>query len=95
MGNLNNVLRVPARSSPPSSPVSAPSPVFEKRPEPEPEVTKAAAPTTSMLNGFVETAKQAAVSMVEAIAPGTAVTPAETPIAEVRARPSAKSKNVP
>ncbi|KAI0676804.1 hypothetical protein C8Q78DRAFT_46838 [Trametes maxima] len=63
IGNLNNVLRAPAR--PPS-------------PKPAPRDQS----TAGRVNGFVTTAKQAAVSIVEALAPGTAVTPAQTPVVE-------------
>ena len=76
MGNLNNILRAPAR---PASPrMYAPPPVIVPSEKPKPEAQPA-----GKLNGFVETAKQAVVDMVEALAPGTAVTPAETPVVEV------------
>lgn len=39
---------------------------------------------TAAVVGVVETAKQAAVDMVEAMAPGTTDTPAATPVVEVR-----------
>lgn len=75
-GNLNNILRVPARPEPALAPAPAAAP--------EPEATPEEPPTVGVVNGIVETAKQAAVSMVEALAPGTAETPAETPATEVR-----------
>ncbi|KAI0771495.1 hypothetical protein BD413DRAFT_55404 [Trametes elegans] len=52
-------------------------------PSPRPAQAKPAEPTVGKVNGIVETAKQAVVGMVEAIAPGTTQTPAETPVAEV------------
>ena len=67
IGNLNNVLRTPAR--PPS-------------PKPRP-VSPSAEGVLGKVNGYVETARQAMVGMVEAIAPGTTQTPAETPVTEV------------
>ena len=79
-GNLNNILRVPARPEPAPAPAPAAVPETEAEIEATPEVT----PTVGVVNGIVETAKQAAVSMVEALAPGTAETPAETPATEVR-----------
>ncbi|KAI0334822.1 hypothetical protein GY45DRAFT_1317877 [Cubamyces sp. BRFM 1775] len=70
IGNLNNVLRTPAR--PPS-------------PKPRP-VSPSAEGVLGKVNGYVETARQAMVGMVEAIAPGTTQTPAETPVTEAPAR---------
>ncbi|OJT07340.1 hypothetical protein TRAPUB_1806 [Trametes pubescens] len=68
MGNLNNVLRAPARPSTPKSTSAPPSPQAET--------------IQGRVNGFVETARQAVVGMVEALAPGTTETPAATPVAE-------------
>ena len=67
IGNLNNVLRTPAR--PPSPKPRPASPVVEG--------------VLGKVNGYVETARQAMVGMVEAMAPGTTQTPAETPVTEV------------
>ncbi|KAI0356718.1 hypothetical protein OH77DRAFT_1423689 [Trametes cingulata] len=76
IGNLNNVLRAPARPPTPK-PKAAPAPAAIQ------EETKQAEETTlGKVNGFVETARQAVVGMVEAIAPGTTETPAETPVVE-------------
>ncbi|KAI0829390.1 hypothetical protein BC628DRAFT_1337367 [Trametes gibbosa] len=69
MGNLNNVLRAPARSPPPRS--VSPSPALPSAETP-----------ASKVNGFVETARLAVVGMVEAMAPGTTATPVETPVVE-------------
>ncbi|KAH9853832.1 hypothetical protein C2E23DRAFT_820660 [Lenzites betulinus] len=68
LGNLNNVLRAPARSPTPRSALSSP-------------VTPTESPV-GKVNGFVETARLAVVGMVEAMAPGTTETPAETPVVE-------------
>ncbi|KAL1946643.1 hypothetical protein VTO73DRAFT_14747 [Trametes versicolor] len=68
MGNLNNVLRAPARPPTPKSASPPPSPQAET--------------TLGRVNGFVETAREAVVGMVEALAPGTTETPAATPVAE-------------
>ncbi|KAI0751301.1 hypothetical protein C8Q80DRAFT_1156524 [Daedaleopsis nitida] len=80
MGNLNNVYRAPARPAP------APTPAPESAPEPvtgsevmREDVRKS---TVGAVNGFIETAKQAAASMVEGLAPGTVETPLPTPAVE-------------
>ncbi|KAI0366380.1 hypothetical protein BV20DRAFT_971893 [Pilatotrama ljubarskyi] len=78
IGNLNNVLRAPARPptpKPKAAPQPEPAPIQEEKPAEETS-------TVGKVNGFVETARQAVVGMVEAIAPGTTETPAETPAAE-------------
>ncbi|KAI0347027.1 hypothetical protein BDW22DRAFT_1417043 [Trametopsis cervina] len=68
IGNLNNVLNAPAR---PPTPKAAP-PVLPEEPSPP-----SAAPST--LGGILTNAKNAAVAMVEALAPGTTETPQPTP----------------
>ncbi|KAH9950081.1 hypothetical protein B0H21DRAFT_706548 [Amylocystis lapponica] len=70
MGNLNNVYTSPSKPAPPH----VPEPVLEEKPVLEKYVSeeKPAEPTvTSAVFGLVETAKETAVAMVEAIAPGT------------------------
>ncbi|KAI0721924.1 hypothetical protein C8T65DRAFT_734909 [Cerioporus squamosus] len=83
-GNLNNVLRVPARPEPEPAPAPAVAPETETETETDEKTVTTPEETTTVgaVNGIVETAKQAAVSMVEALAPGTAETPAETPVTE-------------
>ena len=73
MGNLNNVLRAPARPSPTPAPAPAPTLVPSQKPKPGPEAQTA----PGALNGFVATAKQAAVSVP--VKP-----PVEKPVVEVR-----------
>ncbi|KAH9943015.1 uncharacterized protein BXZ73DRAFT_97081 [Epithele typhae] len=91
MGNLNNVMRAPAAPAPAPAPEPAPVPVVKKE-EPKPEPTPAPADAP----GFVETARRAAVNMVEAIAPGTAMTPVQTPSVETpTAGPEAAPEPVP
>ncbi|KAI0723443.1 hypothetical protein C8Q76DRAFT_395496 [Earliella scabrosa] len=80
MGNLNNVFRAPARPAPEPSPAPAPAPEPETKAETFP--AKVEESTVGAANGILETAKQAAVRMVEALAPGTAETPAPTPATE-------------
>ncbi|RPD61978.1 hypothetical protein L226DRAFT_535355 [Lentinus tigrinus ALCF2SS1-7] len=82
VGNLNNVLRVPARPEPEPVPAPAAAPETETGTEKTMASPEEAPATVGTVNGIVETAKQAAVSMVEALAPGTAETPAETPATE-------------
>jgi len=64
IGNLNNVFTSPARPSTPNVVAPLPTPTQP----------------AGQVNGFLATAKDAAVAMIEALAPGTAVTPTETPI---------------
>ena len=87
MGNLNNVLRAPARPATPPKRAPAPVQVSSDKKGPEPEAALAAPGSQKaapILNGIVETAKQAVVNMVEALAPDTTATPVESPVAEVR-----------
>lgn len=65
-GNLNNVFYAPARPTAPA---------------PSPKPAPSTPPTAGLggLNGIFNNAKNAAVAMVEALAPGTAETPEPTP----------------
>ena len=75
-GNLNNVFDSPARPPTPTE-SQTPSPVSE------PTLVEPTLPS-GQANGVITTVKEAAIAMVEAIAPGTTQTPAETPSAETQ-----------
>lgn len=71
LGNLNNVFDSPAH---PPTPKNSDGPAVVS----EPTVIEPTS-STGQTNGMLATVREAAVAMVEAIAPGTTETPAETP----------------
>lgn len=75
LGNLNNVFDSPAR---PPTPENSDGPAVVS----EPTVIEPTS-STRQTNGMLATVREAAVAMVEAIAPGTTETPAETPGVDV------------